>query len=138
LQFRYRGSRRQSAVAQLFSLGISTRHENINHHSIRRGSIICHARMSWLTICHPRRWSFMDCAVVAYHGTFRAYEASSAQGVVVDVSPDRRSFGDIPDVAVFAFATGTESDSSLCHCGADVAFVDVGDLSAMAERERTS
>jgi hypothetical protein len=80
----------------------------------------------------------MDCAVVVIDGTLRAYEASSAQGVVVDVSLDRCSFGDISHVAVFTFTTGTESDSSLCHFGADVAFVDVGDLSAMAERERTS
>jgi hypothetical protein len=125
-------------VAQLFSLGISTRHENINHHSIRFGSIICHARLSWLTTRHPRRWSFMDCAVVVIDGTFRAYEASSTQGVVVDVSPDWRSFGDISHVAVFTFATGTHSDSLYCHRGADVVFVDVGDLSAMAERERTN
>jgi hypothetical protein len=119
-------------------LGISTRHENINHYSIRLGSIICHARMSWPAIRHPRRWSFMDCAVVVIDRTFRTYEASSAQGVVVDVSLDWRSFGDISHIAVFAFATGTGSDSSLCHCGADVVFVDVGDLSAMAEGERKS
>jgi len=79
----------------------------------------------------------MDCAVVVIDGTFRACEANTAQGVVVDVSLYWRSFGDIPHVAVFAFATSTESDSLLCHCGADVVFVDVGDLSAMAERERT-
>jgi hypothetical protein len=43
LQFRYRGSRRESAVAQLFSLGIVEIYAQITHH--RRSSFdscICH------------------------------------------------------------------------------------------------
>jgi hypothetical protein len=36
-QFRYRGSRRESAVAQLFSLGIITRHEKIRDYWIVGG-----------------------------------------------------------------------------------------------------
>lgn len=80
----------------------------------------------------------MDCAVVFIDETFRAYEADSTQRVVVDVSPHWYSVGDISHVAIFAFATSTDSDSSYCHRGADVVSVDVGDLSAMGERERTS
>ncbi len=49
----------------------------------------------------------MDCGVAVDNGTFRAYEASSAQGVVVDVSTHRGSFDDISDVAFFASATST-------------------------------
>ena len=78
----------------------------------------------------------MDCVVVVVDGPVRAYEASSAQGVVVDICSDWRSFGDIAHTAVFAFAASTASDGALCYRSATMVLVVVGDLSAMADGER--
>ena len=82
----------------------------------------------------------MGSSLVIIDGTFGTYEADSAQGVVVDVSPDWLSFGGISHIAIFAFATFTRAtwhDSrDVCRC--DVGFMDVRGLLPMAARETKS
>jgi hypothetical protein len=53
----------------------------------------------------------------------------------VDTPPDWRSFGGTSRVAYFAFPRNTKSGRLIYYCRADVVFVDVDDLSPMAERE---
>jgi hypothetical protein len=59
LPFRYRGSRRESAVAQLFSLGHITHHKNMktNKHVIRLlGVVSVFAILSWITTGTAKGW----------------------------------------------------------------------------------
>lgn len=116
----------------------STHHEDINYHAIRCRSINCHAGMPWFAVQHQRGCSFVGCAVDVINGTFRIYEANSGERMVVDISPALHSPGGIDHLSIltFAFASSTGSNSSHCHLGADLVLVDVGNLSAVARRER--
>ena len=66
------------AVPELWTLGISERHENFDHHPLCFGCGVCHSFVCWHTYRHYAAYASVVCGLVAIDGTLGAYEAARA------------------------------------------------------------
>ena len=117
--------------------GINTRNENFDRHSIGVGSTFRHTCLHWLVCWHDLRVEFVVGSLVIFDGTFRAYKAASSNRVMGDDSDADCFYRFDCGAKIFALIRA-ERRGSFHSCPGDVGFMDVGDLPALADRERTS